>query len=221
MADPIDVEGRPALTRPDGFVVPTLRGRHVVLRQVMPEDYRFLRAAELTGEHGVRWRYHGATPSPEEWARGLWQSVLAQLLVVAIDEPTPIGLVAAYRPNFQDGHAALAAQRFAMHRPSPLMMLGTALFIDYVFTCWNFHKLYLEVPEYNLSQFQAGGGRVLEVEGRLRNHHWYGGRRWDQVVMAIHRDVWQQESTRMLAAERLPDEMMVRVRVPAPAGAPQ
>jgi hypothetical protein len=124
-------------------------------------------------------------------------------------------LVALYRADFQDGHAYLAAEKFASAKPGPLMMLGVALFVDYVFACWNFHKLYLEVAEYNVDQFESGIGRLFEVEGRLREHIWYDGRRWDQLFFAMYRDAWHRESARLLAAARPRGDLRVHVRMPA------
>ena len=202
-----------SLGRP--FGVAPLRGQHVLLRLIIPEDYRFLRVAELSGDLGVRWRFRGSTASPEQWSQSLWQSTLAQYLVVRTDDPTPLGLVAAYRANFQDGHAYLAAETFGGRRPAPVMLFGVALFIDYLFACWNFHKLYLEVVEYNMDQFESGIGRLFDVEGRLRHHVWYDGRRWDQLLLALYRDTWRRESARVLVAARGPDEVHMTVRLPS------
>jgi RimJ/RimL family protein N-acetyltransferase len=197
------------------FRVAPLVGRHVFLRQIAPDDYRLLRSAELGGELAVRWRYRGSTLSPEQWAQGLWHSTLVQYLVIGVEDPTPLGLVAVYQANFQDQHAYLAVETLGARRPSPLMMFGVSLFVDYVFTCWSFHKLYLEVAEYNVGQFQRGIGRWLEIEGRLREHLWYDDRRWDQLLIAIYRDSWRRESSRMVAAARAPQELRARVRLPA------
>ncbi len=87
------------------FRVAPLRGRQIVLRQIMPEDYRFLRVAELRGELALRWRFRGATPSPDRWTHTFWDGVLAQFLVTTVRKGQPIGIVTAYRPNFHDGHA--------------------------------------------------------------------------------------------------------------------
>lgn len=198
------------------FKVPPLYGRFVFLRVINPQDYQLLRSAELGGDLGVRWRYRGSTVSPEQWAQSLWQGTLAQYLVVGVEDPNPLGLVTAYQANFQDGYAFLAAEALGARHPSPLMMFGIALFIDYVFTCWNFHKVYLEVAEYNAPQFGSGIGRMFEQEGRMREHLWYGGRRWDQLLLAIYRDTWQQESRRVLATARPPQESRMHVRMPAP-----
>ena len=171
----------------------------------------------MGGELAVRWRFRGSTPGPEQWVQSLWQSVLAQYIVVPLSEPSPAGLVIIYQANFQDGYAYLAAESFSGASPSPVMMFGAALFIDYVFRTWNFHKLYLEVAEYNLPQFRAGIGRMFELEGRFREHLWYDGRRWDQVHLALYRDTWMTEGARVMAAVRAHPERRVHVRLPAGA----
>jgi hypothetical protein len=182
---------------------PTLQGRHVFLRTVTPEDYRFLQIFETSGDLGVQWRFRGRTPSPEQWAQMTWMDVLAQFLVIGRASNLPLGVVAIYEPNFQDGHAKLAAARFDSGKRSPPMMIGVALFLRYAFTCWNLRKLYLELPEYNYAQFASGLDRVFRVEGRLREHYYFGGERWDQIVLAIYREQWQRYGEPLLRAETL------------------
>jgi hypothetical protein len=197
------------------FRVPPLHGRHVFLRQIQPEDYRLIRAADGGGDLAVRWRFRGSSSSPEQWAQSLWRGVLVQYLVVGLHDPTPLGLVAVYNANFQDGYAYLAAERFGARRATPLMVFGLALFIDYVFACWDFHKLYLEVAEYNVGQFQSGIGRLFTEEARLGGHIWYGERRWDQLILALYRDTWRQEGSRLLAASISSPERRLIVQMPA------
>ena len=70
-------------------------------------------------------------------------------------------------------------------------MMGCGLFIEYAFSCWPFHKLYLDVADYNLEQFSSGVGRLFEAEGRLKDHHYLDGRHWDHHILAISRDRWK------------------------------
>jgi hypothetical protein len=173
-----------------------------------------VRSRELAGPHAVRWRFRGAAVSPEKWLQAIWQSNLAQFLVIGNNDPRPQGLVWAYNANFQDGHAYFAVETFDDRVRSPLVVLGTALFLDYVFRCWNFHKLYVEAAEYNLRQFQSATTHLLMEEGRLRDHLWSAGRRWDQVILALYRDTWVTHGERVLAAERTVPAHTVRLRVP-------
>jgi len=181
------------------FSSPALEGRHVALRPITPEEYAWLQRAELSEELSMRWRFRGATPSPEQWAEAVWAGALAQFLVVERQSEEPAGVVAVYRPNFQQGHAALGAARFASAR-SPVMILGIALFLRYVFACWNFRKLYMELPEYNYSQFASGLGRIFEIEGLLREHNYFDGQLWDEVILAIYREAWAKHGRLLMAA---------------------
>lgn len=180
--------------------VPPLEGRHVYLRPITPSDYRFLQEAELGPELAMRWRHRGATPSPEEWARGLWIGVLAQHLIVARDGDAPLGLALVHNPSFQDGYAYFAAVRLRPGDRSPAMMLGVGLFLQYVFANWNFRKLYLEVAEFNLASFASGLG-LFQVEARLKEHLWFAGRYWDQLTLALYRNTWELDAKRLLGAE--------------------
>jgi RimJ/RimL family protein N-acetyltransferase len=169
---------------------------------VNPDDYRFLHAVETSEQLGPRWRFRGTTPSPEQWAQVSWSTTLAQFMVIGRQTDAPVGIVAVHQPDFQDGHAKFSAARFDPGKPSPAMMLGLALFLDYVFGCWNFRKLYMEVPEYNYEQMASGSGSFFEVEGRLRDHYYFSGRYWDQLILAVHRHSWIDRSAAVLRVAR-------------------
>ncbi len=196
------------------FVPPPLQGADVELRAITPNDYGYIQAMELGPELNWRWRHRGTTPSPDQWLRTLWDNVLVQYLVSSPRRADPIGLVFAYHANFQDQHVYVAAARFEPHRRSPTMLLGVALFIDYVFSCWSFRKLYFTTPEYNYAEIASGLGRYFEVEGCLRDHLAFGGRRWDQLTLAVYREDWEDRAHRFLKAARRPAPPQARVRMP-------
>ena len=184
-----------------GFAVPSLQGRTVFLRALTPNDYPHLHFAETSTELAPRWRFRGSTPSPDQWAQATVQNVLAQFLVVERKGDRPLGTVTVFDQNFQDGHAHLAAGRVKPNEHSPAMMFGLALFLRYVFTCWNFRKLYMEVAEYNYEQFSSGAGRFFEVEGRLREHFYYGGRYWDKLILTLSRETFRDRAAAVLRLE--------------------
>jgi hypothetical protein len=194
---------------------PPLRNEHVVLRPPVPGDYDMLRLAEMSTDVGLNWRLRGHTPGPEEWAANLWSGVLAQHLVFPIADGPPLGLLVAYRASLQDGFSYLAALKFDPNDRSPLFLQGLALFTDFLFATWNFHKLYMEVPAYNMQQFASGVGRYLEIEGRFKEHLSYAGRRWDLLMLALYRERWQQHGARAVAA----GARRLVVRMPARPGA--
>lgn len=212
-ATPVSIEPETAESpNSDAFRPPPRRGRHVYLRPVTPEDYGRLRMLELGEELGVRWRFRGSTPPAERWQPG--SGILAQFLVVRQGNHRAIGIASIYQYDFQDQHAYLAAATFEPGQRSPLMVHGLALFLNYVFTCWNFRKLYLELPEYNVTRLSSSLGDLLVEEGRLREDIYYDGRWWDKVTLSLYRERWKQRAERALTAALPPTPRVASVRLP-------
>lgn len=191
------------------FSVPSRIGRHVLLRPVQVEDYAFLQQAEADPRLAQQWRLRGQTPSPEHWAQLLWQGVFAQFLVVERTTSLPVGLVMAYGADFQNGYAYVGATKLDLDHQTPLVMLGLFLFFEHVFWTWPFRKLYFESPEYNLPQFRHALKHLVRAEGRLGQHTYFGGRYWDELILALYRDDWEEAAPRLLAIERLAAEESV------------
>lgn len=176
------------------FAAPSLRNDHLYLRAVLPEDYPYLYLVETSGAMASRWGLRGATPAYQEWIQQRSAGVLAQFMILKAGDDSRIGLVTAFSADFQDAHAHLAALSFDPDGNSAMMMLGIGLFVDYVFKCWSFRKLYLDTAEYNYPQFASGADRFFKVEGRLREHHYLDGEWWDHLILAIFRDDWAEAS---------------------------
>lgn len=179
------------------------QGTQVYLRPVTPQDYPGLRMADLSPQLGARWRFRGATPTPEQWVQAN-QPMLAQFLVFSTARNEALGVVSAYQQNFQDQHAHVAVASSRDEDRSPLLLLGAALFVEYLFRGWNFRKLYFELPEFNLPRVAHGLNRVLVEEGRLREDLYYDGRFWDRVILALYRTTWEAWSPRALQAVMTP-----------------
>ncbi|MHB8289171.1 MAG: phosphopantetheine-binding protein [Acidimicrobiales bacterium] len=182
--------GRPVR---DAGAPPTV-GRHVILRDVTQADFEFLYGICTGLASGYRWRYRGGTPRREQFAQHLWSDVLSQRLVVRKDTGEPIGLVLCDKANFVDGYAQFAAIGSPRYVGSGAIVEGAVLFLDSVFRSWNFRKLYMEAPEFNIAQIKSGLGRFFHEEGRLKAHHYYDGRYYDQLLLALYREDFDQLS---------------------------
>jgi len=201
MADLSPTPTLPVPTTPaEGEAVPPLRMRGLELRPVIPADYDYLRRAELSDALGPRWRHRGATPSPERFAETLWTGVLAQFIVQRPD--LPVGVCTCYNADFQNGHAYIAAAKFQPGDLRTEFVEGCITFIEYVFACWNFTKLYLETVEFNVHQMVGGLGDLCEPEGRFRNHVFQQDRYWDLITLALYRDEWRKRAIYELVARR-------------------
>jgi hypothetical protein len=167
-----------------------LVGRHVALQPIRMQDYEALRMLELRAEFVPLWRHQGVTPSPEQWAKDLWTGVLAQFLVINLADHNPVGIVNCYNPDFRHRFAYIAAAKFDLQLRSPLFLEGLAIFLEYVFTIWDFRKLYFESTELTIEQFKSGIGGLFVKEGTLRQHRYFAGRYWDQHILAMYREAW-------------------------------
>jgi RimJ/RimL family protein N-acetyltransferase len=183
------------------FEPPTLRGKTVYLRAVLPGEYEDLYLRESSGELAPTGGLEGRVPSFEEWVRQRSLGVLAQFVAVRVADNGRAGLVTAFSPDFRNGHAHVSIYGFDPGAPEPHALIGLGLLIEYAFGCWPLHKLYLDVAEYSYPQFATGTERVFVREGRLKDHHYLGGRRWDHFVLAIYRDAWAEFSATYLRGE--------------------
>jgi hypothetical protein len=175
-----------------------LTGRYVRLEAITQHDYEWLFRIEVDSAAAARGRLRGQTPDPAAWEAGVWAGVLAQFMVVTGDiKPITLGVVRACNLN-ADGHAHITALRLGPDEPSPLFMLGLILFVEYVFTCWNLRKLYIEVPGWSYGQIASGEGKLFRVEGFLQEHYYFNGEFWDQYILAIRRSEWAKASPRLL-----------------------
>lgn len=182
------------------FAPPVLWGRHVYLRPVAAEDLSTLRMTDLSPELGVRFRHRGATPGVSQWVQAN-DSALAQFLVTRVEDNRAIGLVAAYNQSFQDQYVYFAVAAFGQAPRAPLVTMGSILFLDYVFRCWAFRKIYVEILGYNMAAIRRRQSLFVE-EGRLRDHAFYDNRWWDKAILALYREDWEQRAGRWLAAAR-------------------
>jgi RimJ/RimL family protein N-acetyltransferase/acyl carrier protein len=174
------------------LAAPLLTGRHVRLRPIMPADYEYLYVLTTHEKLGWRWRYRGATPSPELFQQQLWQGVAAQFVIEHVGDQKPIGFVQAFDPSDRNGHCHFAIVLDPALERTGWALEALLLFLDYLFTIYNFRKLYAEVPEFNYASFASGNERDFKIEGRLREHDWHAGRYWDLFFLAVYREDWER-----------------------------
>ena len=168
------------------------------LRPLVDADFWPLYMASLEPRNAHRWRWRGHTPSPDVFRHTLYgEAVLAQFMVIVdgdLNAP-PIGSVLAYNADMTARHCSVAAQRLSPSndpKQQGLMIEGTLVLIQYLFDHFNFHKVYFEVPEYNLTMFFGGDGALLVSEADQPDHYWYGDRYWSKRTFALYRSTWEE-----------------------------
>ncbi|GAA2586652.1 GNAT family protein [Actinomadura fulvescens] len=164
----------------------------ILLRPVNDGDLPLLYHLSTDPASGYRWRFSGVVPPFEHFRNQLWEGVLVQF--VAVHRPTQeaIGWVVALNPDQHSGHAGVGVTMLPEHRHNGTGLEATALLIDYCFRVWRFRKIYLESVEFSFATFAHLGTSAFEVEGVLRDHHYYDGTYWHQYIIAIYREAWTE-----------------------------
>jgi RimJ/RimL family protein N-acetyltransferase len=178
--------GTPDDYRVDEVRPPSRRGRWAELAPVGADSVEYLYQLAIDESIAFRWRFGGTVPTRAQFESSLWAGVLAQFVVVEKGERR--GLVVAYDADLRHGFAYMGAIMEPARQATGLGVEAMVLFIHYLFGTWNFRKLYMELPEYNLEWMANRVGKGLVEEGRLRQHFYYAGRWWDKLILAIYRD---------------------------------
>lgn len=183
----------------------TLDGRWTTLRPINPDDYATLFHMATDPRTIQRWRFRGGTPSYEDFLRHLWDKVLSQFVVVSKASGEILSLVVAYGADHRNGNAYLAVLKNP-ESTNASSLEGVLIFLNYLFSTFPLRKLYLEVPEFNLTQFSAGVGTIMQSEGVLKEHDYFEGRYWDLHILAIYRDRIEGAVERLASLGRTDNE---------------
>lgn len=159
-------------------------------RPVVPEDTPFLYPLFRDPRVGTRLRLNGATPSPEEFSRRMWDGVLGQWLVEGKSSRRRIGIVTVASPDFVNGFAFLSIARSPDVTAPAVFLDGVGAVLQFVFECWPFRRLYAEVTSGNLAQFERAVGDLFEVEGVRRNQYFMHGEFQDVALLTMTRERW-------------------------------
>ncbi|HEX2740139.1 MAG TPA: GNAT family protein [Rubrobacter sp.] len=67
---------------------------------------------------------------------------------------------------------------------------ASTLLLDYAFGVLGYHKINLDLFEYNARALAMYEKLGFVVEGRRRENHWSRGRFWDEILMGVTAEEW-------------------------------
>lgn len=169
-----------------------LAARGVALRVITPDDYQFLFLLSTSPELSHRWRYRGLTPSFQGFVENLFDSVLCQFIVE--QNAQRIGRVVAYNADLNNGTVYCGEivhpdVRKGLMSPG---VIATFLFTNYLFHNWNLRKVYFDTIGVSINEFESALDKVLELEGVLKEHQFYGGRWWNRYFLTLDKSRWEE-----------------------------
>lgn len=180
--------------RPSTRIVSASETTRIRLRPLADADIPLLYEASMSPSANIRWRYRGATLSPQEFMEGLHQNVRAQLVVEMKETGDPTGLVVAYEHYGAGGHCKVGFVRFGDHAPNDwgAVYEGLVCFLSYLFTSYPYKKIYAEVPTYNMALVEGVVGDFMTQEGCLEGYLFADGDECSLHVLSMSRDQWRR-----------------------------
>jgi RimJ/RimL family protein N-acetyltransferase len=176
-----------------------LSGRSIRLRPARPSDVEPL--FELTTDPEVWHRANHRASSIPSYAKFSNQFQFDSghgFIIESLTQAELVGWVSAY------GEDEIAAYAYADVIVSPdyfdtgAGVEAFGLFVNYLFQCKNYRKVYIEAVDFTLHTYSSGLRRFFVEEGRLRDHEYLYGRYWDRYVFAVYRDTWAEHVMPML-----------------------
>jgi RimJ/RimL family protein N-acetyltransferase len=174
-----------------------LEGRWFSLVPLNPNHHVPLFELSHREQNNFRWRFRGVIPSAAAFEQSIYAGVLTQFAIVPKDRPNQFaGLVVAYNASPQDAYCYLGAVTDPKFGSGTIE--GVALFLRYLFRHWPFRKVYLEVAQYNVTQYESATRLgVMKEEARLKDHIYFDNQYWDQMLFAIYRESAEEYTTRL------------------------
>lgn len=166
------------------------------MRHVRPDDYSYLFGLLVDGGNGRRWRFGGATPSPDTFERSLWAGVGAQF--IAESKRGKLGHGAVYNLALEAGHAEVS---IAINEESHGHGILAAAFglglLRHSFMTWPLARVYARIPSYNMRSLRGLRRHGWIEEGRLTDYYFAYGRKWDEHILVLTRERWTTLDARL------------------------
>lgn len=168
------------------MLFPYVESKQIVLRPATAEHgrrlYEILLAVGRT-----------ALPTLDVFIETQLQGVAARFLVMRRDSDEVIGFTEV-RELDAAGHARVAIH---LEPECGVELYGdaVALTVNFAFSMWRLHKVYLHshVPDPGSVGFGDDRATLARYQAVLPDHAYFQGRLWDLHVFAVHRSVWDTD----------------------------
>jgi RimJ/RimL family protein N-acetyltransferase len=184
----VDIHGDDCPDPSEAIDVDRPTSNRLTLEPVSPIHVEFLYSLTTQGNNAIRWRYGGVVPSRDEFMSNLWNGVLCQFVVSTARSRRPIGMVVAYGADLIMRRAFIGGVGLERVQRTGLMNEAFALLIQHLRRTYRIERVYLEFPEFNLSQFASGFKDHIREEARLRDHTFFNGEFWDYLTYSLSTD---------------------------------
>lgn len=169
---------------------PSFVGGLVRLRPLKDSDLQTL----LTWRNDPRslflWSTYRAILPDRESVEEFWADLRSDkhvLLVAENGQSEIVGMVYSYNAQFVDGHCSVTTYVAEQFRDRGYGIEIFGLFLDYLFSYFDFRKVYLDVYSYNRSSSRPIEKYGFVEEGRFPEHRYHDGNWHEMIRFAVYR----------------------------------
>lgn len=169
--------------------IPTLTGKHVILRPITRDDYKDIFRFQTDMRQLYLWWADRDILSFEEFVedfqRRLRRFIQTIFIIESVNEKKTVGMIYSYNANLIDRYAYLCVYLSPEYVGKNMGPEASKLFANYLFQYYGFRKLYAEIISYNQGSLRLARWNGFVQEGCLKEYRWFGHRYWDLHILSI------------------------------------
>ena len=174
--------------------IPAFESERIILRPMNPDDYRMIFAWQSDLRNLHLWWEDRQILAFDDFVEDFRKRLRGPIQVLFIielceeEESEPVGMIYAYNTSFTDGYTYLCIYLTPRHTALGIGPEAGLIMADYLFSFYNFRKIYAGIFAYNDPSLKAAKRNRFVEEGCLRSHRWFMDRYWDLIILALTRE---------------------------------
>lgn len=171
--------------------IPSLIGKDVYLRPADAADYELTYQWFLTSDPQSQTCRHSFLTTPANAAeRGRHREQTpdrGEFIIVRIEDDQPVGKLSFFNLNMLNRSAELGYTVDPDEQKKGYGGEGLRLLIKYLFLQLNLNKVYAQTGSFNKASIKLLESLDFKLDGTLRQHHYYNGDLYDDLVYSLLR----------------------------------
>jgi len=170
---------------------PTLIGKKVYLRPAAPEDYLEVHSWFNSSDPQSQTCHAVRIMSPEERVKKMhkkeYRDDEGRFVVAATENHRLVGEISYFHMNMLNRSAELGYIVAPAERGNRFAKEALQLLVKYLFLDMNLNKVYAQTASFNKASIKLLESIEFKLDGTLRQHHYYKGDLYDDLVYSLLR----------------------------------
>lgn len=176
--------------------------RKLHLKPVRRSDLSFIYEMETSGHDNFLWtnnkRLFGENQFYDDFYRKEVTYFNSYFLIYIEVQDNPIGFVYSYGADSNDRYCYATMYLKDNYRQKGYGAIAGAIFLNYLFSYYDYRKIYFDVFQYNTSSYRFLISSGCVQEGCLKQHKYFNGHYYDLLKLALYRDIFYTKNKKII-----------------------